>query len=232
MILSHARLPVPTLPRERLSNITHLPEKVNQPHEKLTKKLTKQLLDEFIKSRRQGLSRRTVLFYQMCLSKATDIDLTPGGINDFLASLTCGNGKFAYYRAVRAFCKWAYKAERIDENPIDKIDPPKVARKILPSVTSEQMAILLSTCDTPRDKVIVSLLFDSGLRLSELCSIKANDIDWAANTICVIVKGNREARAAFTMKTADLLKEYISCNRNNGTLFDMRPRGIQDMLSR
>jgi hypothetical protein len=44
MILSHARLPVPTLPHEAVSNITHLHKKVNRPAEKLTK----QLLDEFI----------------------------------------------------------------------------------------------------------------------------------------------------------------------------------------
>ena len=45
-----------------------------------------------------------------------------------------------------------------------------------------------------------------------------------------MVKGNREAKAVFTPKTATLLKTYLA---NNGhTLFGIKPRGIQDMLSK
>jgi len=53
------------------------------------------MLSDFIKSRRQGLSENTLLFYQRCLGKAIGIDLIAAGINNFPASLTCGNGKFA-----------------------------------------------------------------------------------------------------------------------------------------
>jgi integrase len=66
------------------------------------------------------------------------------------------------------------------------------------------------------------------LRLSEICSIRQNDIDWSNNTLRVIVKGNREEKAAFTPKTAILLKQLSS----NDTLFNMQPRGVQDMLAR
>jgi hypothetical protein len=59
----------------------------------------------FLKSRRQGLSANTILFYQRCLCKAIGMELTPQGINDFLTPLQCGNGRFAYYRSLRAFSK-------------------------------------------------------------------------------------------------------------------------------
>ena len=111
------------------------------------------------------------------------------------------------------------------------MDSPSLAKKILPSITEEQLDILLKAAESQRDKCIVNLLFDSGLRLSELCAIKPSDIDWSNNTIRVVVKGNREAKAAFTSKTATLLQEHLITNYDD-TLFGMKPRGIQDMLTR
>ncbi len=226
MILSHARLPIPTLPHEAKLATDDTTEKVNK---KLTKKLTSDILEDFLKSRRQGISNNTVLFYQRCLTKAIGIDLTPAAINWFLSTLNCRNGRFAYYRAIRALCNWLEGEGHL--NPIRRVHAPTVQRKLLPSVTPEQFQTLLDATDNLRDRAIVSLLFDSGLRLAEICSIKSDDIDWNSNTLRVVVKGNREAKACFTPATATLLQEVIRSN-DTDTLFGMKPRGIQDMLSR
>ena len=98
------------------------------------------------------------------------MELTPQGTNSFLASLSCGNGKHAYYRAIRALCNWLEKEDYTQSNPIKKVDAPKVAKKLLPSITLEQLEILLAATDNLRDRAIVSLLADSGLRLSEIWS--------------------------------------------------------------
>jgi len=230
MILSHARLPIPTLPQIR--NTSSDAEKVNQVNQKLTKRLTTDILSAFLASRRQGTSNHTLLFYQRCISKAIGIELSPQGVSSFLGGLKCGNGKLAYFRALRVLCIWLWKQGYISDNPIAKVDAPKTAKQILPSVTTEQKQILLECADNSRDRAIISLFFDSGLRLSELCSIRPEYMDWESNTLKVIVKGNREAKAAFTPHTARLLKDYISNNGHNQTLFGMRPRGVQDMLSR
>ncbi len=195
------------------------------------KKLTSDILEDFLKSRRQGISSNTVLFYQRCLAKAIGIDLTPTAINWFLSTLSCKNGKFAYYRAIRALCNWLHRQRYLKDNPIRLVDSPSVARKMLPSVTEEQFSILLPATESLPDRCIVSLLFDSGLRLSELCAIKPIDIDWSNDTIRVVVKGNREAKAAFTSRTASLLQEHLAISAHD-TLFGMKPRGIQDMLTR
>jgi len=218
MILSHARLPIPTLPQ--IGNIPTSTEKVNQ-------QLTRDLLEAFLKSRRQGTSKHTLLFYQRCLSKAINTELSSQGINSFLNSLNCGNAKHSYYRAIRALCNWLEREGY--SNQIKRVDAPKVQGKLLPSITIEQLDILLAAIDNLRDKLIVSLLFDSGLRLSEICAIKSEDIDWESNTIKVIVKGNREAKACFTPHTATILKTY---HNGQDSLFGMKPRGIQDMLAR
>jgi hypothetical protein len=82
--------------------VDSIPEKVYQFPEKLTKKLTNEMVSAFLKSRRQGIAQGTIQFYQRCLCKAIGIELNANGINQFLASLTCNNGKFAYFRAIRA----------------------------------------------------------------------------------------------------------------------------------
>jgi len=233
MILNHARLPIPTLPRIAKLASDHRPKKVNQISEKLTKKLTNSMLSDFLNSRRQGLSEHTLLFYQRCLGKAIGTELTTEGINNFLSSLTCGNGRFAYFRAIRALCTWLHRSGRIEENPMKLVDRPYVAKKLLPSITEEQVQLLLNAAENLRDRCIIAVLFDSGLRLSEVCNIKPGDIDWGTNTLKVVVKGNREAKAAFTPKTATLLKEYLANDgHNQGSLFGMKPRGIQNMLAR
>jgi integrase len=203
----------------------------NQSHILSKSPNIKQLLAKFLESRRQGISPNTIIFYRQCLTPLLDYPLTAEGINLFLNSLTCGNGKFSYFRAIRTFCSWLYRNGYLKDNPIRLVDKPNVTRKILPSITEQQMQIVFDAADNLRDRCIVSLLFDSGLRLSEICSIKTSNIDWASNTLRVIVKGNREEKAAFTPKTAALLKQQLGANGHN-MLFDMQPRGVQDMLAR
>jgi hypothetical protein len=78
-ILSLARLPIPTLPRERglRTDIktAHI-KKVNPKLTKVNQNLTRQLIDAFLASRRQGLSTKTITFYHTCLSKAIGMELT------------------------------------------------------------------------------------------------------------------------------------------------------------
>jgi integrase len=229
MILSHARLPIPTLPRKAELATDDTTEKVNQW---LTpERLTSELLSSFLASRREGISKHTIAFYHTCLRRFVGYPLAPDGINEFLHSLDCGNAKHSYYRAIRALCNWLYRQGYLKDNPIRLVDSPSVARKMLPSVTEQQLDILLKAAESQRDKCIVGLLFDSGLRLSELCAIKPGDIDWSNNTIKVVIKGNREAKAAFTSRIATLLQEHLITNGHD-TLFGMKPRGIQDMLTR
>ena len=99
---------------------------------------------------------------------------------------------------------------------------PQSGQKAPASVTPEQMQTLMDAADNLRDRAIISLLFDSGLRLSEVASIRTSDIDWDSNTLRVVVKGNREAKAVFTDRTASLLREYLSSNGHSPTLFGVK----------
>ncbi len=191
----------------------------------------KQLLNEFLKSRRQGISPHTILFYRRCLTPfILAYPLTSDGISDFLSSLSCGNGKFAYYRAIRAFVNWLIRNDYIKDNPLKRVDPPKLSKQILPSLTLEQVSYLMEQVDSLRDKAIISLFADSGMRLNELTNIKASDIDWTNYTIIIWGKGNKQRKAPFTERTARLLRELISQNGTGENIWHMKRRGIQNML--
>jgi len=193
-------------------------------------------LSEFLNSRRQGTSPRTLEFYEACLRPfVANYDLTPPEINLFLANLNCHNGKNAYYRAIRAFCNWLYRQGYIEENPIFRVDPPKMTKILLPSLTHQQVEYLIEQTVTIRDKAIISLFADSGIRLNELVNIKASHIDWESQTIIIWGKGGKQRKAPFTRRTADLLKQMFRVNKVNAVsknIWGLERRGIQIMLYR
>ncbi len=166
-------------------------------------------LPEFLNSRRQDTSPRTTEFYEFCLKPfISNYELTPSGINSFLANLNCANGRNAYYRAIRAFCNWLYRQGYIEDNPITKVDATKMM-KVLLSLSPEQVDFLIDAAETVRDKAIVSLFADSGIRLNELLTIRLSDVDWECHTVTVWGKGGKQRRAPFTNRTSDLLTEML-----------------------
>jgi len=113
----------------------------------------------------------------------------------FLGSV---NGKHAYYRGIEVFVNFLYRTDYLKHNPLKKVDAPKLPRPILPSLTSEQVQYLIDQVEALRDKCIISLFADSGMRLNELATIKLENIDWHNNTVTVWGKGNKQRKAVFT----------------------------------
>ena len=191
------------------------------------------MLTKFFKSRRQGISPQTIRFYRTCLNPfIKNYPLSVQGINEFLTNLKCGNAKHAYFRAIRALCNWAYKEGYIKDNIIKKVDSPKPSKQILPSLTLEQVSYLINQADTLRDRAIISLLADSGMRLNELSKIKASNIDWVNYTVTIWGKGNKQRRAPFTKRTSDLLTQWVQENGNGENIWHLKPWGIVSILRR
>jgi site-specific recombinase XerD len=198
------------------------------------------LLTSFTNSRRQGLSSRTIDFYNCYLKLANPVvglNVCGQDITHFLDSLQCSNGgKHAYYRVLRVFYNWLYSPRsgynlNTQNNPILAVDPPKVEKKILPSLTTEQIKYLIDQLECSRDKAIISMFSDTGLRMSELAAIKASDIDWDNRLIKVWCKGRKEGLAVFGLKTELLLKQWLSeYSPNGGSIWGINKWGIEDML--
>lgn len=176
-------------------------------------------IELFLESRRNGASPNTIIFYRKPLSKAIPIlglKPTPKQLNDFLGSLSCSiGGKHAYYRAMSVFYNWLFSLKSgfkfsTFQNPIPLIDPPKRPKLIMPSLTREQVEVLISKAHSVRDKAIIALFTESGLRLSELLSIEPDQIDWENRIIRVIGKGRKEAYAPFGKLSERYLKDWLA----------------------
>jgi site-specific recombinase XerC len=161
--------------------------------------LSKELIRLFITSRRQGLSKHTLAYYKgylKCAQSVVNIGVDGWQVKNFIDALPCSHGgKYGYFRALRTFYRWLYSPRsgfnlNPQDNPILIFDPPKLEKKILPSLTVEQVNILIDQVECVRDKAIISLFADNGLRLSELGSIKLENIDWSRRLIKVWCKGS------------------------------------------
>jgi integrase len=197
--------------RDQDSNLGHLIQSHSMSN---TNSLTNNgdLLTKFLASRRQGTSPRTIAFYEMCVKPLLNsYELTAQDINRFLADLKCSpGGKHAYFRAIRAFVNWAVRNDYVEQNPLTKVDPPKPARRVLPDLSPGQVEYLIDKADGIRDKCIISLFTDSGLRLTELASITSANVNWDTSTVTIWGKGNKQRRAPFSPRTASLLRQWLS----------------------
>ena len=120
----------------------------------------------------------------------------------------------------------------LKDNPLKKADTPKPEKKILPSLTRNQVDYLISRVDNLRDKAIISLFPDSGMRLSELAGVKASDIDWDTNTILIWGNGAKQRRAPFNERSTRYLREIVRKDGHGENVWHLRRRSIQDMLLR
>jgi integrase/recombinase XerC len=94
-------------------------------------------------------------------------------------------------------------------NPITMVEAPKRPKLILPSLSKEQVQLLIEQAHSTRDKAIIALFTESGLRLSELLNVNLTDIDWDSKVIKVLGKGNKEGYAPFGSLTEQYLKLWL-----------------------
>ena len=102
----------------------------------------------------------------------------------------------------------------------------------MPSLTGEQVALLIQEANNIRDKAIIALFTESGLRLSELKNVKTQDIDWQNRTIRVLGKGRKEAYAPFGELSERYLKEWLAQYKPNDNIWGINEWGITSMLRR
>ncbi len=190
----------------------------------------------FIQSRKaMEVSPGTEQFYRIklgrFLSEVNADKATRQDIETFLLQFDNPGNRHAYYRAIRTFYNW--REETFDRSsPMGKIKAPRLGKLILPSLNREQVDDLLNRVDNVRDKAIIALFTESGLRLSELVNIRLEDIDWQGQTIRVIGKGRKEALAPLGSMSQKYLKEWFREHRSNGNIWDLNTWGIISMLRR
>ena len=226
----------------KLQIITRACQRSSGVEQRFRKPSPNELIDKFIASRREGLSIRTIEdTYRCYLNLSREVigfDVTGQDVQRFLATRQCSNGgRRAYHCVLRNFYNWLYSHKsgfnlNAQDNPMLCVETPKVEKRVLPSLTQEELDYVIEQAKCVRDKAIISLFADSGLRLTELANINPQNIDCQRRVIKVKCKGNREGYACFGARTESLLKQWLSAYNANGRLWDLNHHGINIMLRR
>jgi integrase/recombinase XerC len=157
----------------------------------------------------RGLSARTIAAYRRDLERFSedlcqqDIagpdQVAEHDIRRFIARLhRQGLGARSIQRllsAVRSFYRWLMREGLSGGNPAAQVRAPKAARKLPGTLDTDAVARLLDISDDSplarRDKAIMELIYSSGLRLSELASLRWDQLDTASGLVTVTGKGNK-----------------------------------------
>ncbi len=190
----------------------------------------------FARSREaMGVSPSTLQFYNVKLGRfLRELDSDTARRQDieaYLLQFKNPGNRHAYYRAIKTFYNWREETFGLP-SPMRHMKAPKLPKLILPSRTREEVLILIDKAHCDRDKSVISLFTESGLRLSELTDIKPQDIDWDNHTIKVKVKGGRECLAPFGELTERYLKSWLSQYQPDGNIWGLNRWGVISMLHR
>jgi integrase/recombinase XerD len=119
---------------------------------------------------------------------------------------------------LRRFFRYARREQLIAEDPSLNLDNPKLPR-LLPSVlTEQQIEDLLAAPDTAdtlgqRDKVMLELMYGSGLRVSELVNVRIDQLGLAQGLIRLEGKGGKERIVPVGEYTLEYLESYLEHTR-------------------
>jgi site-specific recombinase XerD len=158
-------------------------------------------------------------------------------------------------RGMRRVCRWLVTEGELEVAPTDGIEIPAPPEKPVPILTDDQIAALLKTCAVGRgrpgvfdrtvflgrrDEVVLRLLLDTGVRVSELCGLALTDVDLDRKLAYVTGKGSRPRVVPFGAKTAQAVDRYLRVRalhlyaRSTRLLLGQRgpmtPDGARDVL--
>lgn len=149
---------------------------------------------------------------------------------------------------LRSFFKWLEHMNEIDTNPLILVQAPKRQYNLPNYMNYNLLNDLLKIPDvsTPlgqRDSAILEMFYSTGIRVSECCNLKIEDVSFDTHSIRIMGKGSKERIVLFGNTLEEKLKKYL-CNgriellkgKSNAYIFlnhlgnNLTPRGIQTIL--
>lgn len=151
--------------------------------------------------------------------------------------------------AIRGFYKYLANNKVVKNNVFSLVSGPKKSKRLPRFFEYNELEELFDACDLgtslgQRDRLLLEMLYATGVRVSELVNIKVSDIDEDGHSILVLGKGNKERYVTYGDYCSEILNLYLSdgylklntnkscylfLNNNGGNLTD---RGVRYILDR
>lgn len=121
---------------------------------------------------------------------------------------------------LKSFFNYLLLEEKIDINPMELIDSPKLVRKLPETLSIQEIEIIINAVDLDskegmRNKAILETLYSCGLRVSELVNLKVQNLFLDIGFIKVLGKGMKERLVPIGTKAAECISIYMKEYRTN-----------------
>ena len=143
-----------------------------------------------------------------------------------------------YVIALRMFLKYLAK-RNVESLDAEKIELAKLPQRELDLLSAEDLERLLKAPDgnsakALRDRAILEMFFSTGLRISELCALKIDDINIKRGEFSVRGKGGKIRVVFLSDRAKNAISNYLEKRGgiDNDKLFPMTPRSIQRMIKK
>ena len=132
---------------------------------------------------------------------------------------------------------WLHKEGLIKMNPTGNLGTIKIQKKVRKPYSQTDIEKLKECCKTSRDKAIVCILLSTGCRISEICGLDRDSLDFVNKEVTVLGKGNKERTVFLDDVCIMCLTRYLNERKDNEpALFigkrreRLEPGGVREML--
>lgn len=137
--------------------------------------------------------------------------------------------------SLRGFYQYLANEGVVSNNVFSLLNGPKKEKKLPRYFEYNELESLFEVCDLSnafgqRDRLILEMLYATGVRVGELVSIKVSDINFSSRTILILGKGNKERIVPYGDYCEEILKlylkdGYLSLNNQNSPYLFLNARG-------
>lgn len=119
------------------------------------------------------------------------------------------------HSALKSYFKYLQKYRGLEQNPMEKVPVPKVGKKLPVFLEGRETERLFDRLEWPedfpaqRDRLMLSLLYNLGLRRSELIGLTLGDLDWSGRCLRVMGKGSKERIVPFGPELGQEIRNYL-----------------------
>jgi integrase/recombinase XerD len=188
--------------------------------------------------RARSLSPNTIDDYTRTLKKFQALhlddplvrDITSVDIEEFLSLQSVSNKSLLnYYIGLSAFWTWCVANEIAARHVVRKIKPPKPETKAVIPFTEAEIKAILGAAErsrsyhsqigrsisnvnhfADRNRAMILLLLDTGLRATELCKLQIRDVDLKTRTVTTMGKGRKQRYVPISSRTSQAIWRYIT----------------------
>lgn len=120
---------------------------------------------------------------------------------------------------LKSFFKYHLRRGNLAKTPMSSVTAPKISKRLPQYVEQQDMGTLLGEVEFPdtwkgyTEKLLLTIFYNTGMRLSELVNLKENQVNTSGNTLKILGKGNKERVVPVSPELIKAIQHYMSRKR-------------------